>query len=148
MQSRQKQDPVDDFRQRQALYSNFKTFLKRTDMLFVFLKQLWLHQQMDFGGREGRRLETSAVVPARGVFFVQGRVSQIVRGSIFCHPRGYIRQYLETSFGYHIGQVGTAGIQWIEASLLLNIVHAQGRASQPTKNYLTQNINSVEFENP
>ena len=27
-------------------------------------------------------------------------------------------------------------------------MHAQGRASQPTKNYLTQNIISVELENP
>lgn len=56
MQSRKKQDPVDDFRQKQALYSNFKMFLKRTDMLPVFVKHLWLHQQMDFRGK--RRKET------------------------------------------------------------------------------------------
>lgn len=56
MQSRKKQDPVDDFRQKQALYSNFKIFLKRTDMLPVFVKHLWLHQQMDFRGK--RRKET------------------------------------------------------------------------------------------
>lgn len=56
MQSRKKQDPVDDFRQKQALYSNFKMFLKRTDMFPVFVKHLWLHQQMDFRGK--RRKET------------------------------------------------------------------------------------------
>ena len=36
-------------------------------MFPVFVKQLWLYQQVDFRGKRGRRLETSAVVHARGV---------------------------------------------------------------------------------